>query len=58
MTCLKPAIIELPVPSGESTTDLAILRIEDSGNITILQTDVVGTLQAQTSGFSTLWSLT
>lgn len=50
----KPAIIELPVPSGESTTDLAILRIEDSGNITILQTDVVGsTLQAQTSGFST-----
>ena len=50
-----PATISLPIPEGENADDLAIVRIENSGKITILQTSVEGDLlEAYTPGFSSL----
>ena len=48
-----PAIVKLPVPEGENADEMAIVRIEESGIISILQTSVEnGLLVARTPGFS------
>ena len=48
-----PATIKLPEPEGEQPGDLAIIRMEESGKISILQTNVEnGQLIARTPGFS------
>ncbi len=50
-----PATISLPIPEGENADDLAIVRIENSGKITILQTSVEGDLiEAYSPGFSSI----
>ena len=50
---LRPVEVTLPVPSGEDARELAIIRVESSGRISMLQTSIDnGTLVARTPGFS------
>jgi len=50
-----PATIKLPIPDGENTQGLVVIRIENNGAITILQTSVQNNmLVALTDGFSTV----
>lgn len=48
-----PVEVTLPVPAGEDPTKLILVRLEDSGRISLLQTSVEnGMLKAKTPGFS------
>jgi len=50
-----PVEVTLPVPDGEDPADLILVRQEDSGRITLLQTRLDnGMLTARTPGFSTV----
>ncbi len=49
----KPVKVTLPIPAGEDPNTLMVSRFEDSGRITLLQTQVEGgMLVALTPGFS------
>ena len=49
------ANIYLPIPAGESGTDLSIVRVSDSGLLTVLLTEIDdGWLKAKTDAFSTV----
>lgn len=51
---LQPVTVKLPVPAGQDGADLAIIRVENSGQVTLLDTRIEGPmLVAQTPGFST-----